>query len=470
MRKSFNKKEFNLANKNTSQFKGTESNKKFAAKPYEKKPYEKKAFGDSSFEKTSERKPYEKKAFGEKTFEKKPYEKKAFGDKSFGDKSFEKKPYEKKSFVDSSFEKKPYEKKAFGDKSFEKKPYEKKSFGDKSFEKKPYEKKAFGEKSFEKKPYEKKAFGDKSYEKKPYEKKAFGEKSFEKTSERKPYEKKTYEKRTYEKKSFEEKSSERLREQKFGVFAKKTNATDTKNEAENNANTDTRLNRYIANAGICSRREADALIEAGRITINGEIMKEMGYKVKSNDVVEFDGKKLRKEKLVYVLLNKPKNYITTTDDPEERRTVMSLVEKACPQRIYPVGRLDRNTTGLLLFTNDGELAENLAHPSNNIKKVYQALLDKAISEDDLNAIATGVTLEDGLAPVDKVALLMPDIVGLEIHLGRNRIVRRIFEHLGYEVVKLDRTVYAGLTKKDLPRGEYRLLTEQEVINLKHLGK
>ena len=423
MRKSFNKKEFGLANKNTSQFKGTEGSKKFAAKPYEKK--------------------------------------------EFGDKSFEKKPYEKKPFGDKSFEKKPYEKKAFGDKSFEKKPYEKKPFGDKSFEKKPYEKKAFGDKSFEKKPYEKKEFGDKSFEKKPYEKKAFGDKSFEK----KPYEKKVYEKKVYQKKSEEDKSAERLREEKFGVFAKKTGATPSKNEHENNnTSVDVRLNRYIANAGICSRREADMLIEAGRISVNSEIMKELGYKVKTNDVVEFDGKKLRKEKLVYVLLNKPKNYITTTDDPEERRTVMSLIEKACPQRIYPVGRLDRNTTGLLLFTNDGELADSLAHPSNNIKKVYQALLDKAINEDDLNAIAVGVTLEDGLAPVDKVALLMPDIVGLEIHLGRNRIVRRIFEHLGYEVVKLDRTAYAGLTKKDLPRGEYRFLTEQEIINLKHLGK
>ncbi len=393
MRKSFNKKEFGLANKNTSKFKGSEGSKKFATNSFEKKPYEKKAFGDDAFEK------------------------------------------------------KPYEKKAFGEKSFEKKPYEKKAFGEKSFEKKPYEKKAFGEKSFEKKPYEKKAFGEKSFEKKPYEKKV------------------------YAKKTDEEKSAERLREEKFGVFAKKPIAKISKNEHENdNTSVDVRLNRYIANAGVCSRREADMLIEAGRISVNGEILKEMGYKVKASDVVEFDGKKLRREKLVYVLLNKPKNYITTTDDPEERRTVMSLIEKACPQRIYPVGRLDRNTTGLLLFTNDGELADALAHPSNNIKKVYQALLDKAINEDDLNAIAVGVTLEDGLAPVDKVALLMPDIVGLEIHLGRNRIVRRIFEHLGYEVVKLDRTVYAGLTKKDLPRGEYRFLTEQEVINLKHLGK
>ena len=455
MRKSFNKKEFGLANKNTSKFKGSEGSKKFATKSFEKKPYEKKAFGDDAFE----RKPYEKKAFGDNSFEKKPYEKKAFGEKSF-----EKKPYEKKAFGEKSFEKKPYEKKAFGDDAFEKKPYEKKAFGDKSFEKKPYEKKAFGDKSFEKKPYEKKAFGEKSFEKKPYEKKAFGEKSFEK---------KPYEKKVYAKKSDEEKSAERLREEKFGVFAKKPVAKISKNDNEhenNNTSVDVRLNRYIANAGVCSRREADMLIEAGRISVNGEILKEMGYKVKASDVVEFDGKKLRREKLVYVLLNKPKNYITTTDDPEERRTVMSLIEKACPQRIYPVGRLDRNTTGLLLFTNDGELADTLAHPSNNIKKVYQALLDKAINEDDLNAIAVGVTLEDGLAPVDKVALLMPDIVGLEIHLGRNRIVRRIFEHLGYEVVKLDRTVYAGLTKKDLPRGEYRFLTEQEIINLKHLGK
>lgn len=231
----------------------------------------------------------------------------------------------------------------------------------------------------------------------------------------------------------------------------------------------TRLNRYIANAGICSRREADKLIESGEIKVNGKVVTEMGYQVGTNDIVKYGNRVLNKEKLVYVLLNKPKGYITTTDDPEERKTVMDLVGKACEQRIYPVGRLDRNTSGLLLFTNDGELAEKLAHPSNDIKKIYQIELDKPITKDDFQRVADGVQLEDGLATVDEVAVITPDklTLGIEIHIGRNRIVRRIFEHLGYEVVKLDRVSYAGLTKKDLPRGNWRFLTEKEVVKLKY---
>jgi 23S rRNA pseudouridine2605 synthase len=231
----------------------------------------------------------------------------------------------------------------------------------------------------------------------------------------------------------------------------------------------TRLNRYIANAGICSRREADKLIESGEIKVNGKVVTEMGYQVGTNDIVKYGNRVLNKEKLVYVLLNKPKGYITTTDDPEERKTVMDLVANACEQRIYPVGRLDRNTSGLLLFTNDGELAEKLAHPSNDIKKIYQVELDKPITKDDFQRVADGVQLEDGMATVDDVAIVTPDktTLGIEIHIGRNRIVRRIFEHLGYEVVKLDRVSYAGLTKKDLPRGNWRFLSEKEVIKLKY---
>jgi 23S rRNA pseudouridine2605 synthase len=231
----------------------------------------------------------------------------------------------------------------------------------------------------------------------------------------------------------------------------------------------TRLNRYIANAGICSRREADKLIESGEIKVNGKVVTEMGYQVAPNDTVKYGNRVLNKEKLVYVLLNKPKGYITTTDDPEERKTVMDLVNNAGEQRIYPVGRLDRNTSGLLLFTNDGELAEKLAHPSNNIKKIYQVELDKPITKDDFERVAAGVQLEDGLATVDEIAIITPDKItlGIEIHIGRNRIVRRIFEHLGYEVTKLDRVSYAGLTKKDLPRGNWRFLSEKEVIKLKY---
>jgi 23S rRNA pseudouridine2605 synthase len=228
------------------------------------------------------------------------------------------------------------------------------------------------------------------------------------------------------------------------------------------------LNRYIANAGVCSRRDADTLIESGEIKVNGKVITEMGYKVQPGDLVKYGNRVLNREKLVYVLLNKPKDFITTTNDPNERKTVMDLVKDACDQRIYPVGRLDRNTTGLLLLTNDGELADKLAHPSNEIKKVYQVELDKPLTVEDFDQIKAGLTLEDGPVKVDDLAIVTPDgmVVGIEIHSGRNRIVRRIFEHLGYEVLKLDRTVYAGLDKKDLPRGNWRFLSEKEVVKLK----
>ena len=229
-----------------------------------------------------------------------------------------------------------------------------------------------------------------------------------------------------------------------------------------------RLNRFIANAGICSRREADDLIAAGVVSVNGNVVTEMGFKVMPGDVVKYNKETLRTEQHVYVLLNKPKDFITTTDDPEERKTVMGLVAKACRERIYPVGRLDRNTTGLLLFTNDGDLAGRLTHPSFQVHKVYQVELDQNLKHTDLEKIANGLTLEDGFIKVDEVvyAGAEKNIIGVEIHSGKNRIVRRIFESLGYVVKKLDRVVFAGLTKKDLPRGRYRFLTEMEIASLK----
>jgi 23S rRNA pseudouridine2605 synthase len=232
------------------------------------------------------------------------------------------------------------------------------------------------------------------------------------------------------------------------------------------------LNRYIANAGICSRRKADELIEAGVVSVNGEVVSELGFKVDpAKDVIRYNGETLKREKMVYVLLNKPKDYITTTDDPQERRTVMQLVDKASRERIYPVGRLDRNTTGLLLMTNDGDLAEKLSHPRNNITKIYNVELNKNLTQGDFNKLQFGLELEDGLIKPDVVSYVQGASkreVGIQIHSGKNRIVRRMFEHLGYEVVKLDRVVYANLTKKDLPRGRWRYLEDKEIIQLKHL--
>ena len=232
-----------------------------------------------------------------------------------------------------------------------------------------------------------------------------------------------------------------------------------------------RLNRYIANSGICSRRRADELITAGEIFINGTAVTELGSRVQPGDVVTYAGRTLSLETLVYVLLNKPKDFITTLDDPEERRTVMNLVKNATEERIVPVGRLDRNTTGLLVLTNDGELTQKLTHPSNNIAKVYDVVLDKPLTQVHFEQIAEGVTLDDGLATVDAIAYPNPEDkceVGVEIHSGRNRIVRRIFESLGYDVVKLDRVFYAGITKKDLPRGNWRYLTPKEITRLKSM--
>lgn len=231
-----------------------------------------------------------------------------------------------------------------------------------------------------------------------------------------------------------------------------------------------RLNKYIANAGICSRREADKLIAAGSVSVNGKVVTEMGYQVHEGDVVNYGGEVLRSERKRYFLLNKPKGYITTLDDPQERNTVMMLMDSACPERIYPVGRLDRNTTGLLLFTNDGDLARRLTHPSTGVYKIYQVEVDKAVTRDDMKKLREGIELEDGPIHVDDIqyveGLNDKRIVGVALHSGKNRIVRRMFEHLGYSIHKLDRVVFAGLTKKDLPRGRYRELSEQEVGYLK----
>ncbi len=233
-------------------------------------------------------------------------------------------------------------------------------------------------------------------------------------------------------------------------------------------NKEIRLNKYLANAGICSRREADDFIQAGVITVNGEVVDTLGAKVKPTDIIKFHDQPVRRERKVYLLLNKPKNCVTTTDDPQERKTVIDIVKNACSERIYPVGRLDRNTTGVLLLTNDGDLAAKLTHPKFGKKKVYAATLDRDITDEDFQALMAGVTLDDELIVPDAMEFPKPGDrrhIGLEIHSGQNRVVRRMFEKVGYKVMQLDRVSFAGLTKKNLPRGKYRFLSPKEVSML-----
>ncbi|MBX2965054.1 MAG: pseudouridine synthase [Cyclobacteriaceae bacterium] len=261
-----------------------------------------------------------------------------------------------------------------------------------------------------------------------------------------------------------------FKKQNFGK-SKFGRSSSKKEEAPTIANTTgkIRLNRYIANSGICSRREADERIKMGLVSVNGKTITEMGFLVNPGDEVRYESKRLQAEKPVYILMNKPKGYLTTTKDPQERNTVMHILGNAVKERIYPVGRLDRNTTGLLLFTNDGELAERLSHPSYNAKKIYKVELSRALTKNDFQKILDGVQLEEGRATVDDLAIVSDDgkTVGIELHIGWNRVVRRIFESLQYEVIKLDRSVYAGLDKKELPRGHWRHLTKEEVVRLKH---
>lgn len=264
---------------------------------------------------------------------------------------------------------------------------------------------------------------------------------------------------------------------KTGRFSRRDSADAPKTpnyKPQKNKNDDgsMRLNRFLANAGICSRREADTYIEAGVVSVNGKVTTEMGVRVSHSDDVRFNGERITAEKKVYILLNKSKGYVTTLDDPHAEKTVMDQIKGACNERVYPVGRLDKATTGLLLFTNDGELTKKLTHPKHKKKKIYHAFLDKKMQKNDLMKLVEGFELEDGFTSADAAHYVDEDDkkqVGVEIHSGKNRIVRRMFAHVGYTVQKLDRVYFCGLTKKDLPRGKWRFLTQMEV-NMLMMGK
>lgn len=519
--KSFNNNRFDASSKNDRQERSnTENKRKFDGD-------RKQSYGDRptrSERPSSDERGQDRRTSGDRPFAKRPFSQdsreKSRDSRSGGERSSERRSFggDKREGFSSSrpqgdrpYEKKRFERRPFGEdkrggasggRSTGDRPYEKKSFdrrpsgddrrsgaagsrpqGDRPFERKPFgsDRKPFGEDKRERRPYgdDRKPFGEDKRERRPYGDDRRPGRPSDKPQSDRPYEKKPF--RTDERRSGDRRPSDRrtdtgenrtwTSEEHVGKpnmrLRKKTTAPSTVSDL-------IRLNRYIANAGICSRRKADELIEAGVISVNGEAITELGHKINPmTDVIRYNGATLKREKMTYVLLNKPKDYITTTDDPQERRTVMQLVEKASKERIYPIGRLDRNTTGLLLMTNDGDLADKLSHPRNNITKIYQVELSKSLSQGDLNKIAFGLELEDGLIKVDEISYVAgasKKEVGVQIHSGKNRIVRRIFEHLGYEVVKLDRVVYANLTKKDLPRGRWRYLDEKEIIQLKHLIK
>ena len=343
-------------------------------------------------------------------------------------------------------------------------------------ERKPYgEHKHFGDhKNFNEhgdKP--RRSFGDKPFGKKQSGEKAFGEhKTF---GERKAGEHKSFER---DRKPFGGERKFGDRDRKFGGKSGKPYGRDEHRSDDrpktypkynpNHATDEIRLNRFVAQSGLCSRREADDYITAGLVSVNGVVVTTLGTKVKPTDEVRFNDERIKGEKNVYLILNKPKGYVTTSEDEHADKTVMELVKGACTERIYPVGRLDKNSLGLLMFTNDGDITRQLTHPSYKKKKIYEVTLDKPLTRADFDTLAEGVTLEDGDAFFDEISYLKDDkkSVGVEIHSGRNRIVRRMFEHLGYTVTKLDRVYYAGLTKKNLKRGQWRFLTDEEVNRLK----
>lgn len=281
-------------------------------------------------------------------------------------------------------------------------------------------------------------------------------------------------KKSYNKKPFTKHGDDKRKKKPYKTFLKKSySKLQSLSFSKTPADENMRLNRFIANAGVCSRREADLLIVSGAVKVNGQVVTQLGTKVLPTDVVQYGNEKLNSEKKVYVLLNKPKDFITTVDDPQERKTVLSLVKNACKERIYPVGRLDRNTTGVLLLTNDGELAKKLTHPKHHIKKIYHVVLSRALSKEDYAKISKGVELEDGMVKVDRIEYVMDatekNQIGIELHSGKNRVIRRLFESLDYQVIKLDRVSFAGLTKKDIPRGRWRILTPKEIDFLKMIG-
>lgn len=433
----------------------------------EKRPYQKREGADG------EKRPYQKRegAAGDR---KRPFDRDDKPRRSFDKGDSEKRPYQKRDGADG--EKRPYQKRegATGDRKrpFDRDDKPKRSYDKGDGEKRPYQKRegATGDRkrSFDRDDKPKRGADKEDKTPKTFDdvkNQAFAREPKKPVGDIPPVDPELANKKYAE---LEEDDKTGRKKKKYDIL-KNALQKPKKGEANIEESEPMTLNKYIAHSGQCGRREAAELVKLGKVKVNGELVVTPGYRVKDTDKVTIAGKKLTPQRnLVYVLLNKPKGFITTTEDPEGRHTVMELVDNTGAGRLYPVGRLDRNTSGLLLLTNDGDLAQKLAHPSYGIKKVYQITLDKPLTKAHFDQAVAGVTLDDGIAHIDALSYLdSKNELGLEIHSGRNRIVRRIFETLGYEVEKLDRVMYAGLTKKNLPRGKWRFLAEKEVILLKH---
>ncbi|MFR9649883.1 MAG: pseudouridine synthase, partial [Rikenellaceae bacterium] len=372
-------------------------------------------------------------------------------------------------------ERRPFNREGGERRPFNREGGERRPFNREGGERRPFNREDRGERRpFNREGGERRPFNREGGERRPFNREGGERRPFNREGgERRPFNREDGERRPFnreggERRPFNREDGERRPFKKYGDSSNDSRGGNYPTFKDESRPDEMRLNRYIAQGGLCSRREADEFITNGEVTVNGEVVTELGTKVKASDVVMHNGEIIKGEKRVYLLLNKPKGYVTSLDDPHADKTVMDLIANACTERVYPVGRLDKNSLGVLLFTNDGDLTKEITHPSHQKKKIYQVSLDKDLTRADMEEIARGITLEDGEIHADAISYVNDDKseIGIEIHSGRNRIVRRIFEHLGYSVQKLDRVYFAGLTKKNLKRGQWRFLTTVEVERLK----
>lgn len=487
-RPAFEKREYQPRDNNRYDNRQHSERREYGEGGYDRKPSYDRGEGNRNYgdrPRYNEQKPYgERKQYGERQpyGERKPYGDRSYGDKPYGDRPRTDKPYGERPYGDRQHSDKPY-----GNRQHSDKPYGERSYGDRQHTDKPYgERRQYGDRpSYQNRERSYGGDGQRKEwqgERKQHGSSAYGDSGQPRTGGYRPQENRGGygnhprgeggERGGYRQQGDRREGgrpySKGNRDGGRKPYGSEYDSTNYPTFPVEQTGESIRLNRYIAMSGICSRREADEHIQAGKVTVNGVAATELGAKVLPTDEVRFDGEVLQNEKKVYIVMNKPKGYVTSVEDPHADKTVMDLLKNSCKERVYPVGRLDKNSLGVLLVTNDGDLAKQLTHPEYQKKKIYQVTLDQPLTRSDMNMLAEGVELEDGEIHADAISYVgtSKNEVGIEIHSGRNRIVRRMFEHLGYRVMKLDRVYFAGLTKQKLKRGQWRFLTPREVQALR----